>query len=187
MPTPRRLATLLIAAAPVLLAGTPAWAAATDGVAPDQVVLSGRADVPRGRTVGQVVVFRGIASIQGVARGDVVVFSGRVSVAGQVSGNVVALDGAVVLAPTAQVRGDVISRGAVTVRKGAQVQGEIRENVPLSMRGPVEILGPLAAWLAVSVSGLLLGLVLLWIAPRASESVVATARRAPWASAGWGI
>lgn len=187
MPRLRRLAAILVAAAPVVLATLPASAAVGDEVAPDQIVLSGRADVPRGRTVGQVVVFRGVASIQGVARGDVVVFSGRVSVAGQVSGNVVALDGAVVLAPTAQVRGDVISRGAVTVRRGAQVQGEIRENVPLSMRGPVEILGPLATWLAVSVSGLLLGLVLLWIAPRASESVVATARRAPWASAGWGI
>jgi cytoskeletal protein CcmA (bactofilin family) len=187
MPSLRRLATILVAAAPVALTALPAWAAVSGEVAPDQIVLSGRADVPRGRTVGQVVVFRGVASIQGVAHGDVVVFSGRVSVAGQVSGNVVALDGTVVLAPTAQVRGDVISRGAVVVRQGAQVQGEIRENVPLSIRGPVEIFGPLATWLAVSVSGLVLGLVLLWVAPRASESVVATGRRAPWASAGWGI
>jgi hypothetical protein len=187
MPKLRRLATILIAAAPIALTGAPAWAAVGDEVASDQVVLSGRADVPRGRTVGQVVVFRGVASIQGVARGDVVVFSGRVIVAGQVSGNVVALDGTVVLASTAQVRGDVISRGTVALRKGAQVQGEIRENVPLSLRAPVEIFGPLATWLAVSVSGLLLGLVLLWIAPRGSESVVATARRAPWASAGWGV
>jgi hypothetical protein len=187
MPRLRRLATILVAAATVALTALPAWAAVSDEVAPDQVVLSGRADVPRGRTVGQVVVFRGVASIQGVAHGDVVVFSGRVSVAGQVSGNVVTLDGTVVLASTAQVRGDVISRGAVVVRKGAQVQGEIRENVPLSMRGPVEILGPLATWLAVTVSGLVLGLVLLWVAPRASESVVTTARRAPWAAAGWGI
>lgn len=187
MPKLRRLATILVAAAPVVLAGSPAWAAVGEGVAPDQIVLSGRADVPRGRTVGQVVVFRGVASIQGVAHGDVVVFSGRVSIAGQVSGNVVALDGTVVLASTAQVRGDVISRGTVAVREGAQVQGEIRENVPLSLRGPVEIFGPLATWLAVSVSGLILGLVLLWVAPRGSESVVATARRAPWASAGWGI
>jgi hypothetical protein len=187
MPKLRRLATILIAAAPIALTGAPAWAAVGDEVASDQVVLSGRADVPRGRTVGQVVVFRGVASIQGVARGDVVVFSGRVIVAGQVSGNVVALDGTVVIASTAQVRGDVISRGTVALRKGAQVQGEIRENVPLSLRALVEIFGPLATWLAVGVSGLLLGLVLLWIAPRGSESVVATARRAPWASAGWGV
>jgi hypothetical protein len=187
MPRLRRLATILIAAAPVVLTGTPAWAAVGDEIASDQIVLSGRADVPRGRTVGQVVVFRGVASIQGVAHGDVVVFSGRVSIAGQVSGNVVALDGTVVLAPTAQVRGDVISRGTVALRKGAQVQGEIRENVPLSLRAPVEIFGPLATWLAVSVSVIVLGLVLLWIAPRGSESVVATARRAPWASAGWGV
>ena len=187
MPRLRRLATILVAAAPVALTALPAWAAVGDDVAPDQIVLSGRADVPRGRTVGQGVVFRGAASIQGVTHGDVVVLSGRVSVAGQVSGNVVTLDGTVVLAPTAQVRGDVISRGAVVVRRGAQVQGDIRQNVPLSIREPVEIFGPLATWLAVTVSGLILGLALLWVAPRASESVVSTARRAPWASAGWGI
>lgn len=186
MPNRRRLITIIVAAATIISCGSPAWAA-DDLVAPDQIVLSGRADVPRGRTVGQVVVFRGVASIQGVAHGDVVVLSGRANIGGQVSGNVVALDGTVVLGPAAQVRGDVISRGTVAVREGAQVQGEIRRNVPLSLRAPLEIVGPFATWLAVTVSVLLLGLLLLWIAPRGSDAVLATARRAPWASAGLGI
>jgi hypothetical protein len=151
----------------------------------DQVVLSGRADVPRGRTVGQVIVVHGAAVVDGVAAGDVVVFSGRITIGGQVSGNVVALDGTIVLASTAQVRGDVISRGAVVARKGAQVQGTVRRDAPFTLRGPAEAFGRLATWLAVTVSALTLGLALLWFAPRASDSVLATARRAPWASTGW--
>jgi hypothetical protein len=137
--------------------------------------------------VGQVVVVHGIASIEGVARGDVVVFSGRAIIAGQVSGDVVVLDGTIVLGPTAQVRGSVIGRGDVLVRKGAQVQGEIRSDVPLSLSQPARLFGMFATWLAVSVSTLLLGLLLLWLAPRGAESVSSSARRAPWASAGWGV
>ena len=165
-----------------------ALAAERRGAPPeDQVLLSGTIDVPRGRTAGEVVVFHGAASIAGVATGDVVVFSGRINVTGQVSGDVVNLDGTIVLAPTAQVRGDVVSRGAVVVRKGAQVQGSVRDNALLSFRAPVDAVGPFATWLAVTVSSLVVGFVLLWLAPRGSVAVSATARRAPWASTAWGI
>jgi cytoskeletal protein CcmA (bactofilin family) len=177
----------------VAIAGTsgclalPAMAAGRRGVPEDQVVLSGTADVPRGDTAGQIVVVHGAASIEGVAVGDVIVFSGRISVGGQVSGDVVNLDGTIVLASTAQVRGDVVSRGAVVVRKGAQVQGSVREHAPLNLQAAVDPFGPLATWLAVTVSTLLVGLALLWLAPRAGEAVLGTARRAPWASAAWGM
>jgi hypothetical protein len=170
---------MALSAAPAV--GTPARAVQ------DQIVLSGRVDVPRGRTVGQVVLFRGLASIEGVARGDVVVVSGRVIVSGQVSGNVVDLDGSVVLAPTAQVRGDVIARGSVVVRRGAQVQGDVRQTVPFTLRGVVGAIGGFASWLAVSLSTLVLGLLMLWLVPRGSAAILASARGAPWSSAAWGI
>jgi hypothetical protein len=154
---------------------------------PDQIVLSGRVDVPRGRTVGQVVVFRGSATVQGVALGDVVVVSGKLVVTGQVGGSVVNLDGPVVLAASAQIRGDVLSRQEVTVRRGAQVEGAIRSNVPLSLRGPIGWFGAFAAWLAVTISALVLGLLLLWLVPRASDAVGETATEAPIPSAGLGV
>lgn len=154
---------------------------------PDLIVLSGRVDVPRGRTVGQVVVFRGSATVQGVALGDVVVASGKLVVTGQVGGSVVNLDGPVVLAASAQVRGDVVSRQEVTVRPGAQVEGSIRSNVPLSLRGPIGWFGAFAAWLAVTISALVLGLVLLWLVPRATDAVGETGTEAPIPSAGLGL
>jgi hypothetical protein len=173
-----------------------AWAAITvpalaqqeqEEEAPDQIVLSGRAEIPRGQTAGQVVVFRGVAVIEGVAGGDVIVVSGRAVITGQVSGSVVNLDGSVVLGPSAQVGEDVLARGRVVVRGEAQVQGEIRQNVPFSLRGPVGILGGFAAWLAVTISTLLLGLLLLWLAPRATESVLSVARATPVVAAAWGL
>ncbi|MEX0990103.1 MAG: hypothetical protein WD206_07395 [Actinomycetota bacterium] len=154
---------------------------------PDQIVLSGRVDVPRGRTVGQVVVFRGSVNVQGVALGDVVVVSGKLVVSGQVGGSVVNLDGPVVLAESAQVRGDVLSRQEVIVRRGAQVEGSVRSDVPFSLRGPVGWFGAFAAWLAVTISALVLGLLLLWLLPRASDGVAETAHEAWLPSAGWGL
>jgi len=151
----------------------------------DLVLLSGRAEIERGETVGQVIVFRGAAVVEGVAQGDVVVVSGRAQITGQVSGSVVVMDGAAVLGSSAQVRGGVLSGGVVRVRDGARVEGEVRENVPFSLEW-LSALGGFATWLAVGVSALLLGLLLLWLAPRAAESVVSAARGGPWASVGWG-
>jgi hypothetical protein len=152
----------------------------------DLVLLSGRAEVPRGQVAGQVIVFRGTAVIEGVAQGDVVVVSGRAQVSGQVSGSVVVIDGTAVLGSSAQVRGGVLSGGSARVREGARVEGEVRENVPFSLEW-LGALGGLAAWMAVGISALLLGLLLLWIAPRGADAVALAAREAPWASAGWGV
>jgi len=154
---------------------------------PDQIVLSGRVDVARGQTVAQVVVFRGSANVEGVALGDVVVFSGKVTVAGQVGGSVVNLDGPVVLAPSAQVRGDVISRQQVVVRKGAQVEGSVRSSVPFSLRAPLSWFGGFATWLAVTISTLLLGLALVWLVPRATELIGDVALESPLPASLWGL
>jgi hypothetical protein len=191
MPTTTRRALVPIALATglcaLILAGPAAAQVDPVAEADDQIVLSGRVDVPRGSTVGQIVVLRGSVNVQGVALGDVVVVSGRLTVSGQVGGSVVNLDGPVVLAGSAQVRGDVLSRQSVTVRRGAQVEGDVRENVPFSLRGPLGWFGGFAAWLAVTVSSLLLGLLLLWLLPRACDAIVAAARDAPLPSAGLGV
>ena len=175
------LAALLL----VLAAAGPALAA---GVEPrDLVVLSGRADVPRGRTVRTVIVFHGLATIEGVARGDVVVVNGRAVVTGQVSGSVVNLGGPVVVEGSAQIRGDVIARGGALVRSGAQISGSVSSRVPFSLGGVLGVFGIFAAWLAVSISMLALGLLLLWLFPGASERVAEAGRRSPWRSTGMGF
>lgn len=153
----------------------------------DQIVLSGRVLVPRGQAVGEVVVFHGRVQIAGVARQDVVVLDGSVFISGQVSGNVIALGGDVDLASTAQVGGDVLASGEVTVAEGAQVGGRLNQRVGFTLRGRLDAIARLISWFAVSVSTLLLGALLLWIAPRGFDRTDQAIRTAPWASLGWGV
>jgi hypothetical protein len=153
----------------------------------DQIVLSGRVLVPRGQAVGEVVVFHGRVQIEGVARQDVVVLDGAVVISGQVSGSVIALGGDVDLASTAQVGGDVLASGEVTVAEGAEVGGRLNQHVGFTLRGRLDAVARLVSWFAVSVSTLLLGALLLWIAPRAFDRTDQAIRTAPWAALGWGV
>lgn len=190
MTTARRLFTLALLA--LAFAGVPSAASAASalgplGAPPDQIVISGSVNVSRGQEVGEVVVLRGDARVDGVAHGDVVVLNGDVVIRGQVSGSVIAVDGSIVLGPNAQVRGDVIARGEVTVSGGAVVGGRMRQHAAFTWRTPVAVFGRFASWLAVTVSTLALGFLLVLLAPRGADAVFAAARTAPWACLGWGV
>ncbi len=190
---------LLVVAMPVV-AGAPAASAQTATPSPpsspgpvvppdpqDQIVLSGRVVVPRGQTVGEVVLVTGRVQIAGVVVGDVVLVDGPILVTGQVSGSVVSVDGSVRLAASAQVAGDVIARETVELAAGAEVGGEVRAHAPFTFQTPARSVGRFASWLAVSVSTLLLGLALLWLAPRGADRVLRVARETAWLSAAWGV
>jgi len=153
----------------------------------DQVVLSGDVAVARGTVVGEVVVFSGSASIDGVAQGDVVVLDGPVTIGGQVGGDVIALHGPIRLLATAQVTGNVMAGGNLIVVDGAQVGGEVRRDVGFTLSGPVGVLGALLVSAAVAISILVIGLMLLLLAPRGLERSAEAARTAPFTVAGWGL
>ncbi|MDP9300890.1 MAG: polymer-forming cytoskeletal protein [Actinomycetota bacterium] len=153
----------------------------------DQVVLRGDVVVARGQVVGEIVVFRGSATVAGVARGDVVVLDGPITIAGQVSGDVIALHGSVRLLATAQVVGSVRAGGDVHQADGAQVNGGIQREARFTLSGPLHVLGPLLASAAMAVSILIVALVLLLFAPRGVERVAATGRTSPFISAAWGL
>jgi len=185
--TARRLFTLALLA--FAFAGGPASSSALGplGAPPDQIVMSGSVNVSRGQEVGEVVVLRGDVRVDGVAHGDVVVVSGDVVIRGQVSGSVIAVDGSVVLGPNAQVRGDVIARGEVTVSRGAVVGGQMRQHAAFTWRTPAAVFGSFASWLAVTVSTLALGFLLVLLAPRGADATLTSVRTAPWTCLGWGI
>ena len=153
----------------------------------DQIVLSGDLMVPRGEEVGEIVVLHGTATVAGVVRGDVIVVDGSISVTGQVSGSVVSVNGSVTLGPNAQVLGDVIARDRIRQQGGASVGGDTREGAAFTLRTPIEVFGPLAAWLAVMLSTLLLAALLLFLVPRGAEAVAGAALGSPWATAGIGV
>ncbi|MGH2597080.1 MAG: hypothetical protein ACRDH7_14120 [Actinomycetota bacterium] len=157
------------------------------GGAGDQVVLLGRVVVPRGELVGEVVVFSGRVTVDGVVRGDVVVLDGQITVSGQVSGSVIALDGSVRLLATAQVGGDVLAHDDVIVADGASVGGRMNQHVSFNLSGPLRAVGAFLSWLAVAVSTLVLGLLFALAAPHALDRTATAVLTAPWRSAGWGL
>jgi hypothetical protein len=203
LPRTRRRRTLLVSLALAVAAavgGAPALAAAQSassspepspgpaiGGAGNQVVLVGRVVVPRGQSVGEVIVFSGRVVVEGVVRGDVVVVDGPITVSGQVSGSVVALSGSVRLLDTAQIGGDVLAHGQVVVAAGASVQGGMSQDVSFTLSRSLRTVAAFVSWLAVAVSTLLLGLLFAYVAPRALERSADAGRTAPWASAGWGL
>jgi hypothetical protein len=150
-------------------------------------VLLGRVVVPRGQSVGEVVVFSGGVIVEGIVRGDVVVLEGPITVSGQVSGSVVALGGSIRLLAGAQVGGDVLAHDTVHVEDGVRVAGTTQEDVAFNLSGPLKVVGAFLSWLAVAVSTLILGLMFSFLAPQALERTAAAGRTAPWACAGWGV
>jgi hypothetical protein len=177
----------------VLIAGGASFPAVARAQSPpqpeerDQVVLSGDVSVPAGRAVGEVVVVDGTVTVDGVVRGDIVVLSGSVRVAGQVGGTVVVVDGSVLVEASGQIGEDVLAGDEITLEPGATVRGETRRSFRLSLARPLEVLGVLLAAAAVAFSSLILGFVLLLVAPRGADRTADALRTAPWASAAWGI
>ena len=188
MPRARSAIVLVLGA---LCLGLPATALAQDRAErpepKDQIVLSGDVFVRRGQEVGEVVVLHGSVTVAGVVRGDVVVIDGRIRVTGQVSGSVVNVDGPVALGPSSQVLGDVLARDEVTSAEGAHVGGDVREGATFALGTPIRALGSYAPWLAIWLSVLALGFLLLWLGPRSADATVRAALGSPWPSAGWGV
>jgi hypothetical protein len=167
------------------LAG-PAWA--QDGRDSEAfVVLSGNADVRRGEQVGDLVVFNGSSTVAGTVDGSLTAFDAPVTVSGRVDGDVVVFNGRVELLRGATVTGDVVSREDPIVAPGATVGGETR-GLPTNLDWVgFGWVGRLAWWLAVSVSTLVVGLVLLWLVGRGSGRILEAGRTAVGPSIGWGL
>jgi hypothetical protein len=176
----------------MLVFATPAWAqdgqTGRDGQAPEAfVVLSGPADVPRDRQVGDLVVFHGSSTVAGTVNGSLTAFDAPVTISGRVTGDVVVFNGRVALARGANVAGDVVSQEDPVVAPGATIGGtteRVQTNANWDGFGWV---GRLAWWLAVSVSTLLIGLALLWLIGRGSNRILDTARTRIGPSIGWGL
>jgi hypothetical protein len=185
------VAALLVPAAALAqeVSPSPAASPTSGGVGEprDQIVLSGEVDVRRGEDVGEVVVFHGSAVVSGVAHGDVVVIDGPIEVTGQVSGSVVGINGPVTIGPNAHVLGDVVARDRLTIADGATIEGRVREGTAFTFRWPIELFGPFAAWLALAFSTLVLGALVVLLAPRGVEAVAQVAHGSPWPTAGLGV
>lgn len=163
-----------------LLPAAGAAAAADDGDDGDRIVLVGSVLVDRDETAGDVVVVDGDVTIRGEVTGDVVVFDGDITIRGSVAGDVVAFSGLATLGRRGRVAGDLVYGDDKPVRApGSQVAGDV-EKIEI---GDLSVIAAIGIWVAVTLSLLLLGLVLLVLAPRAGEAVATTGRAKPLPSA----
>ena len=168
--------------------------AALVGAAPaqagdDQIVITGDVEVARGETVGDIVVIDGTVRIDGRVTGDVVAISAPVRINGPVEGDVVSIAERVFIGAGGRVSGDLSYGDKKPVITVPGAVGGKTEKLDFD-----EFISPfgtflawIALWLAVSVSTLLLGLALLWLAPRALEAALEVARTSTGAAIGIGL
>jgi hypothetical protein len=186
----RRLIRALAVAGVLLLSVAGPALAQDDGSIPDendQVVLTGQLLVQGDRTVDTAVIFNGPATIEGTVQEDLFVLNGDTEISGTVNGDVVVINGDVTVRSSAEIGGDLVTRGTPQVEEGATIRGS-RSNVvtkfDFEMAG---FAGRFAWWLGYTVSVLILGLLLLAFAPYLDEAVVETIRGRLGSSIGWGV
>jgi hypothetical protein len=185
---PVRLALIVPLAALVLLASALPAGAQADGDSDDtRVILTGRVDVASDERTGDVVIFDGPALIAGSVNGAVVAFNGDVRVQGEVEEDVVVFRGRAIVEDGATVGGDVVSSKAPRVDEGATVGGDVER---VNFANIFQSLGWVlwfAWWVAVSISVLVLGMLLLLLAPRVPPRVLEAGRDAVGPAIGWGL
>jgi hypothetical protein len=164
----------------------PAWAQ-TSQASEAFVVLSGRADVPEGQQVGDLVVFHGSADVAGTVEGSLTAFDAPVTISGRVNGDVVVFNGRVELQSGANVTGDVVSQQAPVVASGATIGGTSKRLQTNTNWEGFGWAGKLAWWLAVSVSTLVVGLVLVWLVGPGAARILEAGRTRVGPSIGLGL
>jgi uncharacterized protein (DUF697 family) len=186
MSTPRAVRAAIVALLSALLALL--LAVGTASAATDHVVITGGAVVPPGETAGDVVVIDGPVTVAGRVTGDVVSVNGPVRVSGRVDGDLITVSDRAFLAPSASVGGDLTyADQRPSLAPGASVGGKIsHENWDAATSGWGWVSG-LAWWFAVSVSTLIVGVLLVWLAPGALSAAERAVREHLGATIGWGV
>jgi hypothetical protein len=152
----------------------PASAYAAD--AKERIVIVGDVLVDRGQTTKDVVVIDGNVTVRGTVDGNVVVADGDVTLRGHVTGDVVTFGGTATLGRRAQVDGDMLyGDKKPQVAPGAQVGGEVKKFKAEELAGGA-LAWRIGVWLAVTLSMLVLGLILLALFPKAADAVARTAK-----------
>ena len=151
-------------------------------------MITGGAVVPRGETAGDIIVVDGRVTIAGRATGDVVSVSGPVRVTGRIDGDLIAVSDRATLGPAASVGGDLrYGDERPVLASGARVGGEISNEDWADASNGWGWVSSLWWWLAVSVSTLLVGALLVWLAPGALAAAARAVREHAGAAVGWGV
>jgi cytoskeletal protein CcmA (bactofilin family) len=141
------------------------------------VVISGDVDVARDQVVDGVFVANGDTTIAGEVSGDVIVLSGDVLVSGRIDGDLFTAGGSARLLPSAEVTGDVdYGDEHPAVALDARVHGDVAKQDWPDVGGLFSGITQFLIWLAVTLSLLVFGALLLLVAPRAADALHARSR-----------
>jgi cytoskeletal protein CcmA (bactofilin family) len=178
-----RRAAVLLAVLAGLVAAAPAHAD------DDQIVITGDVEVARGETVGDVIVIDGFVRVDGRVTGDLIAVSAPVRLSGLVEGDVVAVADTVLVLPSGRIEGDLLyGDKEPIVERPAGVEGDTRRFDVDEFSDPFDFfIGRFALWIAFSASSLALGLLMLWLVPRALEAALWVTRTSTGTVVGMGV
>jgi hypothetical protein len=111
-----------------------------------------------------------------------------VRVTGRVDGDLIAVSDRAFLGPTARIGGDLrYGDESPVLARGARVDGEISNEDWADAASGWGWVSWLAWWLAVSVSTLIVGALLVWLAPAALHAAERAVRERRGATVAWGV
>ena len=142
------------------------------------VVVNGDVTVERGQFVEGVFVVNGDARIAGRVDGDVVIVSGDALVGGRIDGNLVTIAaGRGCCRPPASAATSATATSGRSSRSAADGRGSTvqKENWTDSI-DLFPFIGAFVLWFAIGISAVVLGVLLLLIAPRAADAIAAQTR-----------
>jgi cytoskeletal protein CcmA (bactofilin family) len=153
----------------------------------NQIVLNGKLTVAEGDTVDTALLVHGTATIDGTVTGAVVVFDGRTDISGTVQGDVFVFNGAVTVRSGAVIDGDLVTRQSPTVESGATVRGQQQRVSTRFNTGDLGLASRVIWWVGYSVSTIVLGLLLLVLAPALDPAIVRAMRERFGGAIGFGV
>jgi hypothetical protein len=169
----------------------------------DLLVAGGTVDV-NGAVNGSIIAAGGNLTVNGSAGGSIRAVGGTITVGGTAGRDVVAAGGQLSLSPASHVTGDVVFTGgqlALDGTVGGNVlgsaspytkngtvlgTGNVTIQQPQQRSQPWGALGGIRAFVVHYVGVLVLGLLLLWLVPRAMQAVATTVKKRPLPSLGVG-
>jgi cytoskeletal protein CcmA (bactofilin family) len=161
--------------------------AAPAEAAKDRIVIEGPVTIGPSERADDVIVAHGDVTVAGHVTGDLVVASGKLRILGTVDGDAVSIADRAVLGPRARVGGDLLYVDKKPqVASGARVDGDTKRLDVDKATGGLGLAAGALLWLAIGVSALILGLVLLGLFPRAAEAVYEAGARTG-AAIGFGL
>jgi hypothetical protein len=157
----------------------------------DVVMAGGTLDLAAGSVVGRdLVVNGGMGTVAGTVGRRLQGSIGQLTIQGKVMGDVDIRVGTLTLDPTAHIGGNLHyeSNNQADIRSGATVVGTTTRTLPPENQRPAaeSFWEVLVGRIRSIVAPLVLGVILLLLAPRTIPAVAAAIGQHPWRTVGWG-